>query len=60
MDQPALDLIISEKFLDIACQCDQCTKSFSRVKKLIQAIDNRDEDLQALETNLDGEIASDI
>ena len=26
----------------------------------MQAIDDRDEDLQALETNLDGEVASDI
>mmetsp|Transcript_45251 Transcript_45251/g.60066 ORF Transcript_45251/g.60066 Transcript_45251/m.60066 type:complete len:96 (+) Transcript_45251:1186-1473(+) len=53
---PALDLIISEKFLDVLCPCAKCTQAFSRVKKLVDAIENRDEALQALENNLDGEI----
>ena len=55
-DQPALDLIISENFLDIACNCEDCTKTFARLRKLIAAIDNRDEALKDLENNLEGEV----
>jgi len=56
LDQPALDLVISDRFLDVVCACDACEKTFSRVKKLVHAIENRDEATKALETNLEGEV----
>ena len=56
LDKPALDLIISEKFLDCACTCDRCTKTFARTKKLLKAIEDRDDALKNLENNLEGEV----
>ena len=44
-DTPALDLIINDKFLEVACACEICTKTFARIKKLIAAIDDRPEEL---------------
>ena len=40
----------------MVCPCDACTKTFARVRKLIQAIENRDEALKNLENNLEGEV----
>lgn len=59
MDTPALDLVISNKFLNVLCKCEQCQNpkgAFSRIKNLIQAIENRDDDVKKLEANLDGEL----
>ena len=56
VDSPALDLVISDKFLEITCPCDHCLASFAKIKKLVQAIDNRDEALKDLENNLEGEV----
>ena len=55
-DKPALDLIISDKFLDVACTCVDCEKTFLRIRKLLQAIENRDEAHINLENNLEGEV----
>lgn len=55
-EQPALDLVISDRLFDVICPCNECSKTFSRVKKLIQAIENRDDALKHLENNLEGEV----
>ena len=49
-------MVISEKFIDVLCTCEDCEKSFSRIKKLIHAMENRDPDQVLLENNLDGEV----
>ena len=33
---------------------------FARIKKLVQAIDNRDDALKALENNLEGEVNNEV
>ena len=42
LDSPALDVVISDKFLEVVCKCEDCTKTFSRIKKLIHAMENID------------------
>lgn len=56
VDQPALDLVISERFLDELCSCEACGVTFERVKKLVEAIENREQELVDLENNLEGEL----
>ena len=52
-------MIINDKFLEVACACATCTKTFARIRKLIAAIDDRPEALKDLENNLEGEVNPD-
>ena len=56
LDSPALDVVISDKFLKVLCQCDDCAKAFLKVKKMIHEMENLDGDTILLVNNLEGEV----
>lgn len=53
---PAIDVLICSDFIDQTCECSDCQSAFAKIKRLLDALDNRDEDEIKLENNLEGEV----
>ncbi|CDW89145.1 loc398523 partial [Stylonychia lemnae] len=57
--QQGFDLIIDEKMIKYICDCQNCSKIFSKLKRHIQVIENMNEQDRKLLNNLDGNINED-
>lgn len=53
------DVLIDENFLEALCQCETCQKSYSKLQKLVTAMNNMSSDDRKLLNNLDGKINED-
>jgi hypothetical protein len=58
-ETPALDIVLHEDFLRVVCACTDCSPVFGRIEKLLETIENRDQDEMKLDRNLDGLVNTD-
>ena len=54
--RPAIDIVIQAEFLQVVCRCEPCSAAFGKIIRLLEAMENREEDEIKLENNLDGEV----
>ncbi|TNV74377.1 hypothetical protein FGO68_gene5425 [Halteria grandinella] len=50
------DVLLSESFLKSRCACERCSKAFSKIERLIKAIQGMSKDEKRLQANLDGKL----
>lgn len=58
-DWKPFDMLIDEKFIDYSCKCEECSPLYTKIARIIKAVEDLNEEDRKLHNNLDGNLNED-